>query len=542
MTVAQRLYLLIFSAAVGLITLAGLGYYQINKVYDSASYAAINTVPSLKILDSLRNNFLQTRFLVAKHIIISDDTKMAEVEALLKQTRAGVSSEIKKYEVDGCGGDTCISDDKDKGLINGVGSYWAEYELKLEPILVQSRAKHKEEAHVIFNQLQDIGNKLSDTISADVDYNLELSKNGTDAATVSKSKAIISSIIIDALILVVVGVMGFMIARHLTHQLGEAVKVANRLASGDLTVQVVVTSKDEIGLLQSAMLKTVNNLREMMGSIISSADSVSSTAAQLSVSATQVAKGSRAQSEAASSMAASVEELTVSIDQVTENAQNARNASVKSGEISGQGAEVINKAVFEMGEIESSVKGSSQTIGALEIQSKEISAVVNVIKEIADQTNLLALNAAIEAARAGEQGRGFAVVADEVRKLAERTGKSTQEITTMIANIQSGTRDAVMSMEQSVVRAASGVELASLAGHSITDIKSEAALVVQEIASISDSLKEQSLASRDIAKNVESIAQMAEENSAAVQNTADSAHHLEKMASTLQSAAAHFKV
>jgi methyl-accepting chemotaxis protein len=241
-------------------------------------------------------------------------------------------------------------------------------------------------------------------------------------------------------------------------------------------------------------------------------------------------------------MAASVEELTVSIDQVTDNAHNARNASIKSGEISGLGAEVIHKAVVEMGEIETSVKGSSQTIGALEIQSNEISAVVNVIKEIADQTNLLALNAAIEAARAGEQGRGFAVVADEVRKLAERTGKSTQEITTMIANIQSGTRDAVMSMEQSVVRAVSGVGLASQAGQSITDIKSEAALVVQEIASISDSLKEQSLASRDIAKNVERIAQMAEENSAAVQNTADAAHHLEKMAAKLQSTAAQFKI
>jgi methyl-accepting chemotaxis protein len=336
--------------------------------------------------------------------------------------------------------------------------------------------------------------------------------------------------------------ISFWIASSITRPIGMAVSVANQLAAGDLTARIEISSTDEAGMLLTAMQNTTNHLKWMLTEIMSSADQVSSTAAQLSTAAVQVAEGSRQQSQAASSMAASVEELTVSIDQVNDNAQNAKNASIHSGEISEQGALVIQKAVTEMGGIEASVKESSLTIAALEKQSGEISAVVNVIKEIADQTNLLALNAAIEAARAGEQGRGFAVVADEVRKLAERTAKSTQEITAMIASIQGGTKDAVLSMESSVVRAGSGVGLASQAGQSITEIRSEAALVVREVGLISDSLKEQSTASRDIAQNVEKIAQMSEENSAAVQHTASAAHHLEQLASTLHGTIARFKI
>ena len=241
-------------------------------------------------------------------------------------------------------------------------------------------------------------------------------------------------------------------------------------------------------------------------------------------------------------MAAAVEEMTVSIGQVSENAHEARALSRRSGELSEQGAGVIQNAAAEMSQISDSVKESSQIIAALEQQSGEISAIVNVIKEIADQTNLLALNAAIEAARAGEQGRGFAVVADEVRKLAERTSKSTQEIAGMIEKIQGGTHSAFASMEGGVARVSNGVTLANEAAGSITQIKTEAARVVQVVGDISNSLKEQSVASNDIAKNVEKIAQMSEENSAAVQETAKAAQHLEQLATSMQNTIGRFKV
>ena len=543
MTVAQRLYLLVSTAMLGLFAVAGVGTHQLERTYTAATYAAINTVPTYYQFFEINKQFSNLRERTLFHVIITDTAAMSVVEKSINESRTKLTEALKKYTTTACGGANCMSDDKEQKMFDNVQSALADYDVPRLKLFELSKAnKTKEAEAVVRDLLIPAVNKLSDAIDIELEYNAELAKKGADDGAVAKNVAVTMSILITAVTLLTVGLMGFLIVRNLTHQLNEAVKVANRLANGDLTVQVDVTSKDEIGKLQLAMKNTVNKLREMMGSIRSSADSVSNTATQLSVGATQVAEGSRAQSEAASSMAASIEELTVSIDQVTDNAQSAKNASIHSGQISEHGVEVIQKAVAEMGEIETSVKVSSQTIESLEIQSNEISAVVNVIKEIADQTNLLALNAAIEAARAGEQGRGFAVVADEVRKLAERTGKSTQEITTMIANIQSGTKNAVLSMEQCVVRAGGGVGLASQAGDSITEIKTEAALVVQEIGSISDSLREQSMASRDIAKNVERIAQMAEENSAAVQQTADAAHHLEHMAVSLQTNVSYFKI
>jgi len=320
-----------------------------------------------------------------------------------------------------------------------------------------------------------------------------------------------------------------------------AAEVAKKFAAGDLSM-TVATRPGDTGSMLAAMREMQAKLKEMIAEILAGADQVSSSATELAASSSQVAENSCQQSKSASSMAAAVKELTVSIAQVSENAREARTVSSHSGELSAQGSDVIHNAATEMAKIADSVRESSQIIEALEQQSGDISAIVNVIKEIADQTNLLALNAAIEAARAGEQGRGFAVVADEVRKLAERTTKSTQEIAGMIEKIQDGTRSAVTSMESGVAQVGNGVALANKAGESITHIMSGASRVVQVVSDISDSLKEQSVASNDIAKNVESIAQMTEENSAAVQETAVAAHYLETLSASLQRSIGRFSV
>ena len=240
-------------------------------------------------------------------------------------------------------------------------------------------------------------------------------------------------------------------------------------------------------------------------------------------------------------MAAAVEQMTVGVDHISRNAEDAQRYSRESDEVAAQGVQIVQAVVREIEGIAQTVNQSAVAVEALGQQSQQISAIVDTIKEIADQTNLLALNAAIEAARAGESGRGFAVVADEVRKLAERTAKSTQEISGMIDAIQSDTTIAVTSMKQGVERVASGVEQAQLAGETISQVQQQSRQVVDAVSEITVALREQSAASTEIAQNVERIAQMAEENNAAASGNADTAGTLRNLAQTLSAAIARFR-
>jgi methyl-accepting chemotaxis protein len=241
-------------------------------------------------------------------------------------------------------------------------------------------------------------------------------------------------------------------------------------------------------------------------------------------------------------MAASVEEMTVSINTVASSAGDAQSMAERAGEVSNEGGQIIERTAAEMGAIAQTVAQASNVIQALGSDSQQISSVVQVIKEVADQTNLLALNAAIEAARAGEQGRGFAVVADEVRKLAERTAQSTGDISAMIGKIQVSAKEAVDEMGRVVKQVESGKALAQNAGERMAEIREEAGKVSNAVTEISNALKEQSQASQDIAKHVESIAQMTDENSAAAEETASGAQRLNQLADDVSSTLAKFKV
>ena len=307
--------------------------------------------------------------------------------------------------------------------------------------------------------------------------------------------------------------VAFVVVRSFTGPLHNAVQAARAIAAFDLSKPVPLAGNDEVGEVLAQFVIMRNNLLGNAALIRQSTRRLNGVARDLTSSSGISAKSAVSQSEAASGMAAAVEQLSVSIDQVGEHANEADSVARESGELSGEGGRVIHAAANEIGHIAVAVQGSAKTIRELEGYSAEISAIVGVIKEIADQTNLLALNAAIEAARAGEQGRGFAVVADEVRKLAERTGNSTQQITGMIDKVQSGARRAVEEMEASVKRVNDGVELAHKAGDSISNIQSASGRVKQAVEEINLALKEQGIAARDIAQNVERVAQMTEHGS-----------------------------
>jgi len=314
-------------------------------------------------------------------------------------------------------------------------------------------------------------------------------------------------------VLVLWPLLAFLVVRSFSGRMLGALQAARSIAAFDLSKPVPQDGQDEVGEVLAQFTIMRNNLLGNTALLKQSTRKLDSSARDLTASNSASARAAEKQSESASGMAAAVEQLSVSIDQVGEHAREANDVSRESGDLSREGGTVIHSAANEIGHIAEAVQGSAKTIRELEGYSAEISAIVGVIKEIADQTNLLALNAAIEAARAGEQGRGFAVVADEVRKLAERTANSTQQITGMIDKVQSGARRAVEEMESSVKRVADGVELAHQAGNSISSIQSAAERVMQAVADINHALKEQGIAAREIAQNVEQVAQMTEQGS-----------------------------
>ena len=344
--------------------------------------------------------------------------------------------------------------------------------------------------------------------------------------------------IVTALMAILLSIL----SRQISRPLRELSDTMNSIqTTQDLSRQVIVRGEDEIGAIGHSFNAMIKSFQAIIQQVADSVREVASDAHGLSQVSQRVAVSTNQQSDAAASMAASVEQMSVSIDHVAENSRETYAAAQQAGELSTKGSEIVHSSAAEMLKIADSVNHSTQVMQTLGEQSNQISAIVNAIKEIADQTNLLALNAAIEAARAGEQGRGFAVVADEVRKLAERTTKATVEIGTMIGAIQSGTQSAVASMDEGASKVRGGVELANQAGDSMHRINQGAGQVIAAVSEITNALGEQSAAAGQLAVSVERIARMSEQNSVEVGEIASTAERLEQLASSLAGAVGKFK-
>jgi methyl-accepting chemotaxis protein len=338
------------------------------------------------------------------------------------------------------------------------------------------------------------------------------------------------------------GGSAYLAQRRINGGLQEAIRAAREIAAGNLAVELPQPRPDEIGDLLRQVAATRDSLGRIVGALRANVAALNGAARELTQAAATSKETGASQSESAAGMAAAVEELSVSIDQVRDHAREAQGVAADSDAQARDGGEIIRRAADEMGGIAAAVDGLAATIRELGLLSGQISGIVGAIKEVSDQTNLLALNAAIEAARAGEQGRGFAVVADEVRKLAERTGKSTEEIGAMIAKIQAGMAAATDAMAQGVARVSSGVALAREAGQSVEHIRAGAAQATRSVDDINVALQEQSTAAREIAQRVERIAQGAEENSVAAEQTEQAARQLEALARALEEIAGRFRL
>jgi len=336
--------------------------------------------------------------------------------------------------------------------------------------------------------------------------------------------------------------IGWLLTRSITTPLGQAVRVAEKVAGGDLRSEIIVGRMDETGALLTAIGTMQSNLKELIGNVQRDIGNVSASASQLAVAANELSGSTASQNEAVSSTAASVEELTVSIGQMSDSAKFAQDVVEATVKISDSGLTMGNKVSREIGEIDRSVTDFASQMQALQGQAGEIGTVVKLIKEIADQTNLLALNAAIEAARAGEQGRGFAVVADEVRKLAERTANATSEIQKTIEAIQSNMGSAGTLLDNVKARVVTGVATISDLITPLETLQAQAEKAASGLRELTHATKEQQQASEQIARNTEKIASSAEQNHASISQSRDTSRQLETMAEQLMGSMTRFQL
>jgi methyl-accepting chemotaxis protein len=338
-------------------------------------------------------------------------------------------------------------------------------------------------------------------------------------------------------------VLSVIVAVFVGRAIGRPVQaVASQMDNADLNTRFNATRRDEIGMLQRSFDKFVTSISDTFLQVSEATAVVASASTEISSSTEQMAAGSQEQTSQASEVASAVEEMTRTI---VENAKNASLAAETARQAKGaaeQGGAVVNETVAGMKRIAEVVNKSAVTVKELGKSSHQIGEIISVIDDIADQTNLLALNAAIEAARAGEQGRGFAVVADEVRKLAERTTKATKEIAGMIKKIQSDTQGAVTSMEEGTLEVESGISLADKAGASLTEIVDVSQKLTDMVAQIAAGSEEQSSTSEQISKNVEAISSVTNQTASGTQQIARAAEDLNRLTDNLQQLVGRFRL
>jgi methyl-accepting chemotaxis protein len=332
------------------------------------------------------------------------------------------------------------------------------------------------------------------------------------------------------------------ILNALVNPIKEGVDALQILASGDLTVKITSDYKGEHQLIKNNINLVAETLNNAMVEVGNAVQATASAANQISSSSEEMAAGAMEQSSQTTEVAGAVEEMTKTILETSKYSSTAAEAAKNAGSIAKEGGKVVLETIEGMNRIAEVVSRSAATVHALGKSSDEIGEIVQVINDIADQTNLLALNAAIEAARAGEQGRGFAVVADEVRKLAERTTKATKEIASMIKNIQKDTVGAVESMEKGTLEVEKGKQLTDKAGESLKEIIKSTEQVLDIISQVAAASEEQSSTSEQISKSIETINNVTNESTAGIQETARASEDLSRLTVNLQELISNFKI
>ncbi|KAB0670336.1 methyl-accepting chemotaxis protein [Oryzomonas sagensis] len=489
---------------------------------------------------------------VAIHVIKDNTNLITRLmrDAIISEDPATLKNgleQIKKAKKENAGFfeklDKTIVDGEDKALLQAIKTSKTSYNAAQNEIFELLDANNKAEAgKLLLTKLQPLQNDYLDSLNKMIDFQArEMGKAG-DAVEATYRSAQLEIIIVVVASLLAAALIGFVTARSIILPLGHAVKVNRSIADGDLKVSVVVDRKDEIGQLNESAKHMIENLHNIISRLSNTSAQVAAASGQLHSTAERIASGSEEVAVQVGTVATAGEEMSATSGDIARNCQLAAEGAQRASQSAENGAAVVEKTVAVMGQIAEKVQESARTVESLGARSDQIGAIIGTIEDIADQTNLLALNAAIEAARAGEQGRGFAVVADEVRALAERTTRATREIDEMIKAIQSETKGAVSAMEQGVNQVEAGTMEAARSGEALRDILEQVNDVAMQVGQIATAAEQQTATTSEISSNMQQITAVVQETSLGAQESATASAQLRGNAEELQRLVQQFRL
>jgi len=509
---------------------------QMGKIRSATERMSQDTIPSIKSVDEFTQLSLRQRVQAYRLLLNREPQAQQQTLDAIDQRNQKIEEARAQYL-------KLISSPEERLAYEQYGTLLSHHR-QLESQLIELSHNNQLEAmqQLLNTELMDSAEKINAVLNQLVEINSHYATVADDDAAAQYRRAF--NLVVGLLVLAsaLTLLFAWRLIRSITQPIANALRAAEEIAEGNLTRPITVDGSDEAGRLLQAMVTMQEKLRDTLQSISGSAHQLASAAEELNSVTEEGARGLTQQNNEIEQAATAVNEMTSAVEEVARNAVSTSEASKSATTSAGDGRDLVRETVSAIERMSSDVQGTASLIGDLANESRDIGKVLDVIRGLADQTNLLALNAAIEAARAGEAGRGFAVVADEVRALAHRTQQSTSEIERMIGSIQSGTEHAVDSMRNSTERAESTLSIARGAGQSLDTINSAISEINERNLVIASAAEEQAQVAREVDRNLVNIRDLSVQSTTGANQTQAASSELSRLAVALNNLVTRFKL